>query len=124
MHDPNSDCRVGVQDFEPVRLRIKTKYKRTKTEKPDPNYPRSNAEGERRQNRNKPAAKSTHGTAMGSPNVGPQDRPKWEYAPEFRAHSDDTYRKNRQAQSYPQRRYGLTYLTLTGLMGSHSRMII
>jgi len=60
---------------------------------------------------------------MGSPNVGPQDRPKWEYVLEFRAHSDDTYRKNRQAQSYPQRCYGLTYVTLPGLMGSHSRVI-
>ena len=37
--DPNSDCTVGVQDFEPVRLGIKTKYKQTKTEKPDPNPP-------------------------------------------------------------------------------------
>jgi len=31
--------------------------------------------------------------------------------------------ENRQAQSYPQRCYGLTYVTLPGLMGSHSRVI-
>ena len=84
---------VAVQDLEPVRLRIKTKYKRTKTEKPDPNYPWSNAEGERRQNRNKPAANSTHGTAMGSPNVGPQDRPKWESSQDPVNHKDDIYQK-------------------------------